>query len=108
MDADDEVTLRNFLRWLPSAAFWTLLMCLGFWALTVWQGPGDLKFWHVLLVWPVVTIALGPILWIRYQRSDASGWWVGWTVAMLWGLCVVPILIGLGYAAAATFFDVGR
>lgn len=108
MDADEEVTLRNFIRQLPSTSFWMLLVCVGFWALTKWLGPGDLNFWHVLLAWPAVTIALGPIFWIRFQRSDAPGFWLGFVVAMLWIVCIIPVLIGLGYAVVAVLFDVGR
>ena len=106
---DDEVSFRAFLRSLPSVTFWTLVGCIAFWALLVWTDTKDRpEFWHMLLAWPVVTIWLGPLFWLRFYPSDrASGIWSGLLVALLWSFCVCPILLGLAYAAAATFFGFG-
>lgn len=105
-----EVSLRAFLRSLPSVAIWTLLLCVSFWALLVLTDTTNRpSFWQMLLAWPAVTIWLGPIWWLRhYRSSDAAGLWLGIAVAMLWGLCVCPILIGLAYAAAAGLFGENR
>ena len=107
---EQEVNVRAFLRSLRSVAFWMLLLCICFWGLLVWtDAPDRPSFWQMLLAWPVATIWLGPIWWLRYHRdSDAPGLWPGIAVAVLWGLCVCPILLGLAYAAAASLFGFGR
>jgi hypothetical protein len=107
---DQEVSVRAFLRSLPSVAFWVLFICISFWALLAWTNtPHRPSFWQTLLAWPVVTLWLGPTWWLYYhRRSDAPGLWSGIAVAMLWLLCVCPALLGLAYAAAAGLFGFGR
>lgn len=107
---EQEVSVRAFLRSMRSVAFWMLLLCIFFWALLVWTDTSDRPaFWQMLLAWPVVTIWFGPVWWLRnYPRHDAPGWWPGLAVAMLWGLVVCPILLGMAYAAAVSLFGFGR
>ncbi|HEX2772257.1 MAG TPA: hypothetical protein VHN18_07465 [Micromonosporaceae bacterium] len=110
MGADEqEVSVRAYLRSLPSVALWMLLGCIGFWAVVTWQADNPPKFWHVLLAWPVVTVWIGPIMWLRlYRYGSSARIWSGLAVAALWSFCLFPILVGLAYGAAASLLGFDR
>ena len=99
---DQEISVRAFVRSLPSLAAWTLFACIAVWALLVWWEPNPPPFWVIFLAWPAFTISLGPMAWLRHDRdSHAPGWWRAFALALLWGSCVAPLLLALVYGTAA-------
>jgi hypothetical protein len=90
-DDKPEISVRALVRSLPSVALWMLLGCVGFWALLVWRSPSHPPLWAVLLAWPVVTVWIGPLFWVRHlPRRAASRWTAGATAALAWALVVLP------------------
>ncbi|SCF33507.1 hypothetical protein GA0074696_4553 [Micromonospora purpureochromogenes] len=106
---EKEISLRAFLRSLPSTAVWMLLTCIAVWIMLVWWEPNPPPFWIILVAWPAFTISLGPLVWLRYDRdSHTPGWWPAMAFALVWGALVAPLLLALVYGTAATLFDIGR
>jgi hypothetical protein len=51
-----------------------------------------------LFLWVLLTVALGPLVWLRLDvRRGAPGWWRALGLAVLWALGVFALL-GIGYA----------
>jgi hypothetical protein len=83
-----------------------LLACVVVWALVVWLEPVHPPFRIVLVVWPLMTIFLGPLSWLRLDRdSRTPGWWRPFAVAFLWAFCMLPVMAGLVAGLATMLFE---
>jgi hypothetical protein len=104
-----ELSVRALLWSLPSLAVWMLLGDICGWAIVVALEPDPPPFWAVLLAWPVFTISIGPLIWLRFYRdSGAPGWWRVLAIASVWAFCPCPLLGGEVVAIGAMLFDLGR
>jgi hypothetical protein len=84
-------------------------VCLIGWAILVASEPNPPPFWAVFLAWPLFTIAIGPLIWLRFHLDfGAPGWWRVLGFAALWAFCVCPLLAGLVAGVASMLFDLGR
>jgi hypothetical protein len=93
-DRDDGISVRGYLRDLRWIAPGTLVACLGIWAL---RGRG-MSLPEVLFLWLLLTVAGGPLIWLRYHVGrGAARWWGALGVAVLWWLATLA-LFGIGYA----------
>ena len=93
--ADDEISVRNYLRqlwrWIAPGL---LLAVLGMWALTE---PEGMSLVWALGLWGLLTVAMGPMLWLRQDvRHTAPGWWRALGLAALWAIGVF-LMLGIVY-----------
>jgi hypothetical protein len=92
-DPDDDISVRGYLRQLRWIAPVLLVGCLGMWAL----GAGGMSLPLALVLWALLTVAVGPLVWLRVGvRRGSPRWWRALGVAMLWWLGMLA-LFGIGY-----------
>jgi hypothetical protein len=96
--ADDEISVRNYLRQLRRwIAPGLLVAVLGIWALTETEG---MSLAWALGLWGLLAVALGPMLWLRHDvRHTAPGWRRALGLAALWAIAVF-LMLGIVYGLA--------
>ncbi len=96
---DDDISVRGYLRHLRWIAPGLLVGCLGMWAL----GARGMSLPLALFVWVLLTVAVGPLVWLRWIGSRwfgaprKPGMFRAIGLAVLWSLGVLA-LFGIGYA----------
>lgn len=93
---DDEISVRGYLRQLRWIAPGLLVACVGMWAL----GAGGMSLPWALFLWVLLTLAVGPLVWLRVGVPSGTPRWRALGVAMLWCLGVLA-LVGIGYVLVA-------
>lgn len=90
-DRDHDISVRGYLRSLRWIALWLLVACLGIWAI----GPRGMSLPWALFLWVLLTVAVGPLLWLRFDvRRDTPHWWRALGCAVLWGLAMIALIAG--------------
>jgi hypothetical protein len=93
-ERDHEISVRGYLRSLRWIAPGLLVGCLALWAF----GARGMSLPWALFVWVLLTVAAGPLLWLRLDvRRGTPRWWRALGCAVLWGFAALALL-GLGYA----------
>jgi hypothetical protein len=93
-ERDNDISVRGYLRSLRWIAPGLLVACLGMWAF----GARGMSLPWALFLWVLVTVAVGPLVWLRFDvRRGTPRWWQALGCAVLWWLAMFA-LIGLGYA----------
>jgi hypothetical protein len=94
MAAGEPITVREFLKDLRVTAPVTLVALLALWALDV-KGTRSLNPLAVVAFWAGFMIALGPLVWLRWNRlgdSSRRAWaWLG--LSMLWAAAWVAAFV---------------
>jgi hypothetical protein len=102
---DDDLSVRGYLRQLRWIAPGLLVAFLGLWASGVARG---MSLPAALFSWVFVTVAVGPLLWLRLGvRRGGPRWWRALGVAVLWCLAAAALL-GIGYALVMAVLTSGR